>query len=100
MPGAGRRRAVMSISCRDEIGIVTERPETWVTLCTGHMGNTFRPLAGGVDAVEGVFGRGAARGRPPAWPNAGRGHAPGHSSLHHGRGHRKLGARRGSTPRA
>src|SRR5580700_10860592 len=37
-----------------------ERPETWVTLCTGHMGNTFRPLAGGVDAVEGVFGRGRA----------------------------------------
>ena len=24
-----------------------ERPETWVTLRTGHMGNTFRPLLGG-----------------------------------------------------
>jgi len=29
-----------------------ERPETWVTFRTGHMGNTFRLLrAGGVDAV-------------------------------------------------
>lgn len=37
-----------------------ERPETWVTDCTGHMGDTFRLLAGGVDTVEGVFGHGQA----------------------------------------
>src|SRR5262245_12811595 len=37
-----------------------ERPETWVTPRTGHMGNTFRLRVGGVDAVEGVFGRGRA----------------------------------------
>src|SRR5437016_5584982 len=36
------------------------RPETWVTERTGHMGNTFRLRAGGVDAVEGVFGDGRA----------------------------------------
>src|SRR5258708_2015492 len=29
-----------------------ERPETWVTFRTGHMGDTFRFRAGGVDAVE------------------------------------------------
>jgi len=28
------------------------------TVCTGHMGNTFPVLAGGVDAVERVFGDG------------------------------------------
>src|SRR5690242_6538024 len=38
-----------------------DRPETWVTLRTGHMGNTFRLLAGGVDAVESEFGHGGAR---------------------------------------
>jgi hypothetical protein len=33
MPGAGRRRAVMSISCRDEIGIVTPpRPTAWLAI--------------------------------------------------------------------
>lgn len=32
-----------------------------VTLCTGHMGNTFRLLAGGVDAVESEFGDGRGR---------------------------------------
>ena len=38
-----------------------ERPETWVTGRTGHIGNTFPPLgAGGGDAVEGVFGDGRA----------------------------------------
>src|SRR5262249_11047061 len=38
-----------------------ERLETWVTLRTGHMGNTFRLLwAGGVDAVESEFGDGGA----------------------------------------
>ena len=31
-----------------------------MTVRTGHMGNTFRHLAGGVDAVEGVFGHGRA----------------------------------------
>jgi hypothetical protein len=35
-----------------------ERPETQVTERTGHMGNTFRFWAGGVDAVDGVFGDG------------------------------------------
>jgi hypothetical protein len=34
-----------------------ERPETWVTVCTGHMGDTFS-LRGGSDALEGVFGYG------------------------------------------
>src|SRR5690606_18179479 len=47
-----------------------ERPETWVTLCTGHMGNTsrMRSHAGGVDALEGVFsdGRAHALRRPVA----------------------------------
>ena len=34
-----------------------ERPETWVTFRTGHMGYTFRFLqAGGVDAVESESG--------------------------------------------
>src|SRR5207302_11153606 len=33
-----------------------ERPETWVTRRTGHIGNTFRLRAGDVYAVEGVFG--------------------------------------------
>src|SRR5215472_4792616 len=44
-----------------------ERPETWVTFRTGHMGNTFRLLAGGVDAVESEFGDGGAPAlcRPP-----------------------------------
>src|SRR5215207_5653051 len=39
-----------------------ERPETGVTVRTGHMGYTFWffPEAGGVDAVEGVFGDGRA----------------------------------------
>ena len=37
-----------------------ERPETWVTDRTGHMGNTFPVCGGGVDAVEGVFGNGRA----------------------------------------
>ena len=40
----------MSGAARDK---VTER--------TGHMGNTFRLWAGGVDAVEGVFGHAFAR---------------------------------------
>src|SRR5271169_5836683 len=41
---------------------MSERPETWVTVCTGHMGDTSRQacLAGGVDALEGVFGHGRA----------------------------------------
>jgi len=33
-----------------------ERPETWVTVRTGHMGYTFRFFAEGVDAVEREFG--------------------------------------------
>src|SRR6516162_8632517 len=42
-------------------GRTSERPETWVTHRTGHMGNTFRPFwAGGVDAVESEFGDGGA----------------------------------------
>src|SRR5205085_3813793 len=47
------------------------RTETWVTQRTGHMGNTFRFRAGGVDAVEREFGR----GRTPAFrgPCFGRG---------------------------
>jgi hypothetical protein len=36
------------------------RLETWVTGRTGHMGNTFRLRAGGVYAVEGVFGDGVS----------------------------------------
>src|SRR6266446_2112841 len=48
-----------------------ERPETWVTFRTGHMGNTFRLLrAGGVDAVESEFGDGRAPslcGPPGGW---------------------------------
>jgi len=34
-----------------------ERPDTWVTVCTGHMGDTPSPR-GGSDALEGVFGYG------------------------------------------
>lgn len=37
-----------------------ERPETWVTERSGHMGNTFRLSAGGIDAVGRVFGDGGA----------------------------------------
>src|SRR6202521_2789045 len=36
---------------------VTERPDTWVTVCTGHIGDTSSPR-GGSDALEGVFGYG------------------------------------------
>src|SRR5580698_6152769 len=35
-----------------------ERPETQVTHCTGHMGNTSSRFKGGKDALEGVFGDG------------------------------------------
>src|SRR5882762_4346731 len=34
-----------------------ERPDTWVTVCTGHIGDTSSPR-GGSDALEGVFGYG------------------------------------------
>src|ERR1700730_508837 len=34
-----------------------ERPDTWVTLCTGHIANT-SSARGGSDALEGVFGDG------------------------------------------
>ena len=34
-----------------------ERPDTWVTVCTGHIGDTPSPR-GGSDALEGVFGYG------------------------------------------
>src|SRR6202043_4248777 len=34
-----------------------ERPDTWVTVCTGHIGDTSSPR-GGSDALEGVFGDG------------------------------------------
>jgi hypothetical protein len=34
----------------------SERPDTSVTDCTGHMGYTFSPFWGGVNALEGVFG--------------------------------------------
>src|SRR5207237_1118516 len=47
-----------------------ERPETWVTFRTGHMGDTFRFRAGGVDAVESEFGNGRApsfRRSAPGW---------------------------------
>jgi hypothetical protein len=37
--------------------LVFERPDTWVTVCTGHIGNTSSPR-GGSDALEGVFGYG------------------------------------------
>src|SRR3954447_22984477 len=45
-----------------------ERPETSVTFRTGHMGNTFRFRAGGVNALEREFGdeRAPALCRPPA----------------------------------
>jgi hypothetical protein len=35
-----------------------ERPDTWVTDRTGHMGYTFSLLGGSENAVEGVFGDG------------------------------------------
>jgi hypothetical protein len=35
----------------------SERPDTWVTVCTGHIGDTSSPR-GGSDALEGVFGDG------------------------------------------
>src|SRR2546430_16988116 len=50
--------------------IWAERPETWVTFRTGHMGDTFRFRAGGVDAVESGFGNGRApsfRRSAPGW---------------------------------
>src|SRR5436309_14752443 len=55
------------------------RPETWVTLRTGHMGNTFRLWAGGVDAVESEFGNGRAPllCRPAAGRRGHDGHVPG-----------------------
>jgi hypothetical protein len=34
-----------------------ERPHAWVTVCTGHIGDTSSPR-GGCDALEGVFGYG------------------------------------------
>jgi neutral trehalase len=34
-----------------------ERPDTWVTVWTGHIGDTSSPR-GGSDALEGVFGYG------------------------------------------
>ena len=34
-----------------------ERPDTWVTVCTGHIGDTSSPR-GGNDALDGVFGYG------------------------------------------
>jgi hypothetical protein len=34
-----------------------ERPDTWVTVCTGHTGDTSSPR-GGSDALDGVFGYG------------------------------------------
>src|SRR5215204_2632237 len=56
--GMGRSRP----SRRMREPISPERPETGVTVRTGHMGYTFCffPEAGGVDAVEGVFGDGRA----------------------------------------
>ena len=36
---------------------INERPDTWVTVCTGHIGDTSSPR-GGSDALEGVFGYG------------------------------------------
>ncbi len=40
-----------------EGSLAFERPDTWVTVCTGHMGDTPSPR-GGSDALEGVFGYG------------------------------------------
>ncbi len=37
--------------------LIVERPDTWVTVCTGHIGDTSSPR-GGSDALEGVFGYG------------------------------------------
>ena len=37
---------------------LNERPETWVTFRTGHIGNTSSLGKGGSDALEGVFGHG------------------------------------------
>src|SRR6266404_3202912 len=51
----------------------SERPETWVTERTGHIGNTFRQRLGGVDAVEGMFGYGRAP-TVRVSPARGRGH--------------------------
>ena len=57
--GAGKQEAAPEDRFKPLISL-SERPETWVTVCTGHMGDTSRQacLAGGVDAVEGVFGYG------------------------------------------
>src|SRR5439155_8808788 len=73
--GCRRRRATAS---NDITQIIDVRPETWVTLRTGHMGNTFRLWAGGVDAVVREFGDGGtpALCRPPAGRGGDDGHVP------------------------
>ncbi|HXN50927.1 MAG TPA: hypothetical protein VN943_03245, partial [Candidatus Acidoferrum sp.] len=42
---------------RKSVHVSYERPDTWVTVCTGHIGDTSSPR-GGSDALEGVFGYG------------------------------------------
>src|SRR5258708_7422398 len=68
---------VTGVNCRAQRSCryrhVRERPETWVTERTGHIGNTFRQRLGGVDAVEGMFGYGRAP-TVRVSPARGRGH--------------------------
>ena len=59
-PRSAIAAAVRAGSSTGKFAVLYVRPETWVTERTGHMGNTFRFRAGGVDAVESEFGRGGA----------------------------------------
>jgi hypothetical protein len=59
---------------RRPFGWAAERPERWVTHCTGHMGDTSFLEWGGSDALEGVFGHGrkaancgSPAGQPAVW---------------------------------
>ena len=57
-PGVAQNWAQFFVSEKsDEANSLNERPDTWVTVCTGHIGNTPSPR-GGSDALEGVFGYG------------------------------------------